>query len=106
MVEEGATHRVPCAALQVLGGRVGELERRLDEHNRIQNANLRSIAQKLDNLNESLGAGREERAKQVGEIQTDVVERFNRVLLAAIGFGVPVLAGLLYLILKQALKTP
>jgi len=80
------------------------LDRRFDEHSRVQNAHLATIANKLDDLAEKTALGREDRAQQIGELQTDVVERFNKILLAAIGLGIPVVASLLYLILNQALK--
>ena len=103
---DAARDTPPCAQLQVLESKVKELDRRFDEHSRVQNAHLIGIEAKLENLGKGQADGRQERAEQIGELRTDVVERFNRVLLAAIGFGVPVMAGLLYLILNQALKTP
>jgi len=45
---DAARDTPPCAQLLVLGGRVGELERRLDEHNRIQNSHLQDINRKLE----------------------------------------------------------
>ena len=103
---DAARDTPPCAQLLVLGGRVGELERRLDEHNRIQNSHLQDINRKLEGLGAQNVGNAQERTQQIGDLRSEVVERFNRVLLAAIGFGVPVMAGLLYLILNQALKTP
>ena len=90
----------PCAQLQVLESKVKELDRRFDEHSRIQNARLVSIDTKLENLGKGQADGRQERAEQIGELRTDVVERFNKILITSIVFGSGLVAGLIYLVLK------
>jgi hypothetical protein len=82
------------------------LDRRFDEHSRVQNAHLVSIDTTLKDLGKGQADDRQERAEQIGGLRTDVVERFNKILLTAIGLGIPMVASLLYLILNQALKVP
>ena len=100
------SHRAPCADLRVLGGRVGDLERRLDEHTRTQNAHIQDINRKLEGLSNQNAENAQERTQQIGNLRSEVVQQFNRVLLAAVSLVIPIMAGLLYLILNQALKTP
>ena len=101
---EDQAHRSPCAQLQVLESKVNDLDRRFDEHSRVQNAHLVTIASKLDGLAKANTDGRVERSKQIGRLETKVADKFTSLFKWGLGVVLPIAAGLLYLVLNQALK--